>query len=121
MRVLWDRPLVLAWIYAVASAVLGPAVFLGGYVFFTQGVGDYCDAVHGTAAARDSAFRAAQIFQVTGAVVMLAIGVALLVRLWKFRDRLRWYFTAAGVAAVIVMMAGFGFLILVSGPGGQSC
>lgn len=121
MKLLLDRPFVLAWMYVLASVVLGPVIFLGGYIFFTHGVGDYCDAIHGGIAARERAFRSAQIFQVTGAAVMLAIALALLIRLWTHRDRLRWYFSVASGAAVIVMMAGYGLVILASGPGGQTC
>ncbi|AHH15284.1 hypothetical protein NONO_c04710 [Nocardia nova SH22a] len=121
MRLLLDRPYVLAWIYVLASVLLGPVIFLGGYVFFTQGVGDYCDAIHGSVADRDAAFRSAQIFQVTGAGVMVAVGLVLLIRLWTHRARLPWYFSVVSGAAVEVMMAGFVLVILLSGPAGQSC
>ncbi|MEV5652699.1 hypothetical protein AB0L57_30995 [Nocardia sp. NPDC052254] len=96
-------------------------IYLGGYTLFTHGVGDFCDGINGGDAAREEVFRRAQIFQVTGAVVMLAAGLVLLIRLWTHRDRLRWYFTATSGAAIMLMMAAFGLLILASGPGGQSC
>ncbi len=121
VRLLLDRPFVLAWIYALASVILGPVIFLGGYILFTQGAGDFCDGIHGGDAARDRAFLKAQVFQVTGAAVMLAAGLVLLIRLWTHLDRVRWYFSAVTGAVVIAMMAGYGLLILASGPGGQSC
>ncbi|OXR44449.1 hypothetical protein B7C42_03238 [Nocardia cerradoensis] len=121
MRLLLDRPFVLAWMYVLASVVLGPFIFLGGYSFFTQGVGDYCDAVHGDAAARDAAFRAAQTFQITGAAVMLALGLLVLIRLWSRRDINQNLVVAASGLAVVPMMGGFVLIILLSGPGGQSC
>ncbi|MBF5000296.1 hypothetical protein IRT45_24425 [Nocardia sp. BSTN01] len=121
MRLLLDRPFVLAWMYALASVVLGPFIFLGGYSFFTHGVGDYCDPVHGDAAARDAAFRAAQTFQITGAAVMLALGLLVLIRLWSRRDINQNLVVAASGLAVVPMMGGFVLIILLSGPGGQSC
>ncbi|NKY47539.1 hypothetical protein [Nocardia cerradoensis] len=121
MRLLLDRPFVLAWMYVLASVVLGPFIFLGGYSFFTQGVGDYCDPVHGDAAARDAAFRAAQTFQITGAAVMLALGLLVLIRLWSRRDINQNLVVAASGLAVVPMMGGFVLIILLSGPGGQSC
>ncbi len=107
--------------YVLASVVLGPFIFLGGYSFFTQGVGDYCDPVHGDAAARDAAFRAAQTFQITGAAVMLALGLLVLIRLWSRRDINQNLVVAASGLAVVPMMGGFVLIILLSGPGGQSC
>lgn len=121
MRLLLDRPFVLAWMYALASVVLGPFIFLGGYSFFTQGVGDYCDPVHGDAAARDAEFRAAQMFQITGAAVMLALGILVLVRLWSRRRDINRYLVAVSGLAVVLMMGGFILVVLLSGPGGQSC
>ncbi|WP_063006849.1 hypothetical protein [Nocardia kruczakiae] len=122
MKLLLDRPFVLAWMYALASVVLGPFIFLGGYSFFTQGVGDYCDPVHGDAAARDAAFRAAQTFQITGAAVMLALGVLVLFRLWSRRhDINRNLVVVASGLGVVPMMGGFVLVILLSGPAGQSC
>jgi uncharacterized protein (TIGR03382 family) len=121
MKLLLDRPFVLAWMYALASVVLGPFIFLGGYWFFTHGVGDYCDEIHGDAAARDAAFRAAQTFQITGAAVMLALGLLVLIRLWSRRHEINRYLVALSGLAVIFMMGGFVLVVLLSGPGGQSC
>ncbi|PSR68915.1 hypothetical protein C8258_06870 [Nocardia sp. MDA0666] len=121
MRLLLDRPFVLAWMYALASVALGPFIFLGGYLFFTDGVGDYCDEIHGDAAARDAAFRAAQTFQVTGAAVMLALGLLVLIRLWSRRRDINWYLVALSGFAVMIMMGGSVLVVLLSGPGGQSC
>lgn len=121
MRLLLDRPFVLAWMYVLASVVLGPFIFLGGYSFFTHGVGDYCDEIHGDAAARDAAFRAAQTFQITGAAVMLALGLLVLIRLWSRRYDINRYLVALSGLVVIFMMGGFVLVVLLSGPGGQSC
>lgn len=121
MPVSLKHPGVLAWIYVLASVVVGPAVYLGGYSLFTHGVGDYCDAVHGGFAQRDTEFRAAQNFQLTGAGIMLVLGCLVLGRLWSHRRRLRWYFLVPSACMVVVMMLGFLLLVRVSGPSGQSC
>lgn len=118
---LLERPVVLALTYVVGSVLLGPAIFLGGYALFTQGVGDFCDEVHGDPASRDTAFAAARSFQITGACTMLAFGLVLLANLWAHRHRISLVRLALSSAGVLAMMCGFGFLILVSGPAGQGC
>ncbi|MGW4324316.1 hypothetical protein ACWEKR_00330 [Nocardia sp. NPDC004573] len=111
-----ERPVVLAMIYTVGSVLLGPAIYLGGYVLFTQGLMDYCDS-----AARDAAFRAAQGFQIAGAGTMLVVGFAVLADLWAHRHRIsRFRLTSSGVG-ILAIMSGFCFVIFVSGPSGQVC
>ncbi|MFR9768780.1 hypothetical protein [Nocardia sp. SC052] len=111
-----ERPVVLAMIYAVGSILLGPAIYLGGYLLFTDGLMDYCDS-----AAREGAFRAAQGFQIAGASTMLVAGFALLADLSAHRHRIsRLRFLSSG-SGVFAMMCGFGFVIILSGPSGQVC
>jgi hypothetical protein len=111
-----ERPVVLAMIYTVGSVLLGPAIYLGGYVLFTDGLMDYCDS-----AAREGAFRAAQGFQIAGASTMLIAGFALLAGLGADRHRIsRLRLTWSGVG-ILAMMFGFGLVIVMSGPSGQVC
>ncbi|MEU4344178.1 hypothetical protein AB0H00_23450 [Nocardia sp. NPDC023852] len=114
-----ERPVVLALIYVVGSFILGPAIFLGGLLLFAHGVGDYCDAVHGPPASRDAEFRAAQIFQVTGAGIMLTVGLLLLAGLCAHRHRISRLRLISSSFGILAMMSGFGLVILLSGPGGQ--
>ncbi|MEU2035006.1 hypothetical protein [Nocardia amamiensis] len=116
-----ERPVVLAMIYIVGSVLFGPAIYLGGYALFTEGVADYCDAVHGGRVSRDARFTAAQNFQVTGAGAMLACGLVLLAVLWAHRHRISRLRLTLSSSGILAMMCGFGFLIRVSGPSGQSC
>ncbi|MBF6190983.1 hypothetical protein IU475_07290 [Nocardia beijingensis] len=111
-----ERPVVLALIYTVGSVLLGPAIYLGGYLLFTDGLMDYCDS-----AAREEAFRAAQGFQIAGGGVMLVAGCALLADLSAHRRRIsRVRFFSSGFG-ILAMMCGFGLVILLSGPSGQVC
>ncbi|WP_433683907.1 hypothetical protein [Nocardia sp. CA-119907] len=118
---LLERPVVLALTYVVGSVLLGPAIFLGGYALFTGGVGDYCDEVFGAPASRDAAFTAAQGFQITGACTMLAFGLVLLADLWAHHHQISLVRLTVSSCGILAMMCGFGLLILVSGPAGQSC
>lgn len=118
---LLERPVLLAWIYIVGSVVGGPTIYLGGYVLFTRGVGDYCDAVYGDVVSRDAEFAAARSFQITGACAMLALGLLLLVGLWTRRHRIGRIRLVLSGCGILAMMCGFGFLIVVSGPSGQVC
>ncbi len=113
--------MVLTLLYIVASCVFGPAIFWCGLLFFAHGVGDYCDAVHGDTASREAEFRSVQIFQVTGSVVMLAIGVALLADLWVRHRRIGLLRRSASSCGIVAMMCGYVLVILISGPGGQNC
>ncbi|WP_067797685.1 hypothetical protein [Nocardia beijingensis] len=111
-----ERPVVLSMIYTVGSVLLGPAIYLGGYLLFTRGIMDYCEFAPG-----DGGFRAAQGFQITGAGVMLVAGFALLADLSAHRPRIsrvRYFSSGFGVLA---MMCGFGLVIVLSGPSGQVC
>jgi hypothetical protein len=111
-----ERPVLLALVYAFCSVLFGPAIYLGGYLIFTQGLMDYCDS---TASAAE--FDAAQGFQIAGAGTMLGGGCVLLIDLWAHRrriSRIRFVLSSFGI---LVMMIGFVFLILVSGPSGQVC
>ncbi|MFI9538337.1 hypothetical protein ACIG56_34535 [Nocardia fusca] len=120
----------LAVVYTVASIFLGPAIFLGGYAVFTRGGGDYCDASYGGVfsdapstgrALRDAEFRTAQVFQVAGAGIMLAVGLLLLMYLWVYRHRIGWPWRIVSSVGIITMMIGYGLVIAVSGGGGQVC
>lgn len=116
-----ERSVVLALIYLVGSVLVGPAIYLGGYAFFTHGVMDYCDAVHGDKASSEAKFAAAQSFQVTGACTMLAVGLILLAHLGAQHHRISRLRLVSSSCGILVMMCGFGFLIWVSGPAEQSC
>ncbi|MFI6315395.1 hypothetical protein ACIBEK_35245 [Nocardia fusca] len=120
----------LAVVYTFASIFLGPAIFLGGYAFFTRGGGDYCDASYGSVfsdapsagkALRDAEFRTAQVFQVAGAGIMLAVGLLLLTYLWAYRHRIGRPWRIVSSVGIITMMIGYGLVIAVSGGGGQVC
>lgn len=120
-------PLRRALAYTAASVVLGPAVFLLGYVLFTRGGGDFCDLIYRRTdgsfdPARDREFRNAQLFQVIGASVMLLVGGAILAALARDRatssSRIG---SALAAAATVVMMLGYVEVIRQSGPGNQGC
>lgn len=123
-------PVVLAAMYTVASIFLGPGIFLGGYAF-TRGGGDYCDGAYGSGvysdaptagkALRDAEFRTAQVFQVFGAGVMLAVGLLLLTYLWVYRHRIGQLWRAVSSIGILMMMLGYCLVIALSGGGGQSC
>ncbi|WP_218022350.1 hypothetical protein [Nocardia amamiensis] len=106
-------------IYILGSVLFGPAIYLGGYALFTQGVEDYCDPVHGGTASREARFTAAQSFQVTGAVAMLAGGLVLLAVLWAHRHRISRLRLTMSSCGILVMMPLFGVLIQLSGSSGQ--
>ncbi|MFD4353700.1 hypothetical protein ACFWPX_14165 [Nocardia sp. NPDC058518] len=120
----------LAVVYTVASIFLGPAIFLGGYAF-TRGGGDYCDGSYGGGvysdapsvgkALRDAEFRTAQVFQVAGAGIMLAVGLLLLTYLWAYRHRIDRPWRIVSSVGIITMMVGYGLVIAFSGGGGQVC
>lgn len=116
-----ERPVLLALIYVVGSVAFGPAIYLGGYLLFTGGVGDYCDAVHGDPVSRDAKFTAAQSFQITGAGFMSVLGLLLLAALWIHRHRIGLLRRTSSSCGILAMICGFAFLIMVSGPAGQSC
>ncbi len=116
-----ERPVVLALTYVVSSFLFGPAIFLGGYVLFTGGVADFCDAAHGGPASRNAKFTAVESFQVTGAVTMLAGGLVLLANLWARRDKISLLRLTLSSSGILAMMCGFGLVIFLSGPGGQGC
>ncbi|MCC3331145.1 hypothetical protein [Nocardia abscessus] len=72
-------------------------------------------------ALRDAEFKAAQVFQISGTGVMLAVGVLLLAYLWTYRHRIGRTWRAVSSVGILVMMAGNCLVIALSGGGGQGC
>ena len=108
------HPDVPAWLYVAATPLLWPAIVVGGYSM-TRGGGDSCDRSYaGDWATRDAEFRAAQLLMRSGAGVMIAVGLTLLVVLIVRRDRLslRRFVPCAIVTALAT--ASYGFIIVAS-------
>jgi len=119
------NPVNLALIYSVASIFLGPLIFILGYGF-TRGGGDYCDGVYYLADGtidprRITEFNNAQIFQVSGASIMLALGLAIIIYSILSRLKKQSKLNVWAILGVIFMMLGYFLVILMSGKNGQSC
>lgn len=119
------NPTRLTIIYSGTPIFIGPLVFLLGYSF-TRGGGDYCDRVHylpgGSLDPKQIIeFRNAQIFQITGAGVMLLLGLFIITYLFTSSRRRSSRLNTWTVLAVIFAMLGYVFVILSSGKSGQVC
>jgi hypothetical protein len=93
---------------------------------FTRGGGDYCDAVYdlpngGIDPRRAIEFHHEQLFQVTGASFMFAIGLALLAYIFLRAHKKQTKLNIWAVIAVLTMMFGYVVVILSSGSSGQNC
>ncbi|MFD4432722.1 hypothetical protein, partial [Nocardia sp. NPDC058497] len=87
----------------------------------SYGGGVYSDAPRAGKALRDAEFRTAQVFQVAGAGIMLAVGLLLLTYLWAYRHRIGRPWRIVSSVGIITMMIGYGLVIALSGGGGQVC
>ena len=119
------NPAKLAFIYSVLSIILGPLIFMLGFMF-TRGGGDYCDAVYylpdGTLDPRRLAeFHNAQVFQVTSASIMLGLGLAIITCIFIARYRKQVKINVWAILTVLLMMLGYIAVILMSGKSGQNC
>ncbi len=119
------NPAKLAFAYSAASVILGPLIFILGYSF-TRGGGDYCDAVYylpdgGLDPRRITEFHNAQVFQVTGASIMLALGLAIIIYSFVHSHKKEPKVNIWPILAVLFMMLGYVAVILLSGKSGQAC
>ena len=95
-------------------------------VSFTRGGGDYCDGVYYLAnglidARREAEFQNAQIFQVTGAGIMLALGFFIIFSLILHSRKKQNKLNIIAILGITLMMVGYTIVILMSGKGGQNC
>jgi hypothetical protein len=119
------NPAKLAFIYSVASVILGPLIFMLGYSF-TRGGGDYCDAIYFLSDGsldprRITEFHNAQVFQVTGAGIMLGLGITILTYIFIAHYRKQTKINIWAILTVLLMMLGYIAVILMSGKSGQVC
>ena len=122
---IFKNPSRLATSYTIASVFLGPLIYILGYGF-TRGGGDYCDAVYYLPNGmldprRVTEFQNAQLFQVAGASLMLALGLAILVYSFVANRRKQSRINMWAILGVVLMMLGYIAVILLSGKSGQSC
>ncbi|MGH3787091.1 MAG: hypothetical protein ACRDRG_11190 [Pseudonocardiaceae bacterium] len=102
-----------AVVYAITSVILGPVLVLLGYGLFTQGGGDFCDAIYALpdgsfdSVTRDREFRQAHVFQVVGASMMLLIGAGILTTLARHRSAATRSWNLATATVTVVMMLGY--------------
>ncbi|QQS18536.1 hypothetical protein IPL68_00250 [Candidatus Saccharibacteria bacterium] len=114
----------LARIYTISSIFIGPFIILLG-TGFTRGGGDYCDSVYylsdGTIDPRRiTEFNNAQIFQVSGASLMLVLGLGIIIyTIFSIKKASK--INIWPLLGVIIMMFGYILVILSSGKGTQSC
>lgn len=95
---------------------------MGGYALFTTGGGDYCDSSYGlfnaadiaTAGAirRDAEFRTVEIVQAIGGGILFAIGLVILIGLWRARRGLARVRGTVAALAVAAVMAGYAVVAL---------
>lgn len=115
----------LSLVYILSSIFLGPAIFILGYSF-TRGGGDYCDAVYilpngSYDPKRINEFHNAQVFQVTGASIMILLGLSLLTYYLVYSRKHKTKISIWGPVGILVMLLGYTLVIIVSGSGGQNC
>ena len=110
-------PDALLWLYAIASPFVGAALFLTA-TSMTKGGGDFCDRSYSPAESAADATRWQWTITI-GCVVLIAIGVALMVRAVLRRRQMvglrRVRLVAAGILAVVAT-AGLVFLIIAADP-----
>jgi hypothetical protein len=100
------RPIPAALLYILGSILVGPAIYLAGYLI-TPANGDFCDVgVHGSSEQRDRDYTLIHTIQTTGAIAMLLLGALALAYLWYNLRRI-------GVLPMAVLSAGI--LIIASG------
>ncbi|WP_194835726.1 hypothetical protein [Nocardia sp. XZ_19_369] len=109
-----NRPLLPAVIYIVGSVFIGPAIAVAGYVI-TPANGDYCDvSPHGSSGQRDRDYALLEGIQVTGSIIMLAVGLFLLVYAWANHRRINSLSLVLTSTGILVMVAGH-LLVLIAG------
>ncbi|MFW0795088.1 hypothetical protein AAFP30_14850 [Gordonia sp. CPCC 205515] len=116
-RVRSSQPDFWPWVYVVASpflAILAGMVALG----LTKGGGDFCDRSLSVAERASDAARWQWLLS-SVSVVMLCGGVFMIARIILLRhkmDRYRWLRLAASAAAVLVVMLGWVFVLVIGDP-----
>ncbi|WP_282778042.1 hypothetical protein [Nocardia sp. CC201C] len=104
-------PLSIAVIYVLASVFIGPAITLGGYMVAPAN-GDFCDlGAHGSADQRDHDYAVVEGIQIIGSTAMLAVGSLLLIYLWMIPARSHWSVHLLLTTGILVMMAGYLFVL----------
>lgn len=111
--------------YILSSIFLGPAILILGYGL-TRGGGDYCDAVYSLPDGsfdpkRITEFHNAQVFQVTGASIMILLGLFLLAYSLVYSRKRKTKVNIWGFLGTLVMLLGYTLVIVMSGSGGQNC
>ncbi len=122
---LLKSPSKFTYIYSAASIFIGPLVYILGYGF-TRGGGDYCDGIYYLPGGvidpqRITEFQNAQVFQVTGASIMLALGFAIIIYSILHSRKKESKFNVWSILAVLFMMLGYVAVIVMSGKAGQAC
>lgn len=115
----------ISLVYILSSVFLGPIIYILGYSF-TRGGGDYCDGVYHLPGGlvdpkRVTEFHNAQVFQVTGAVIMLTLGLSLLLCSFMGVHKNKPKTNAWVLVGITIMMLGYVLVILMSGKSGQNC
>ncbi|MBL1076498.1 hypothetical protein JK358_19050 [Nocardia sp. 2] len=116
-----NRPALPALLYIVGAIVLGPTIFLAGYLI-TPANGDFCDASpHGSREQRDRDYALIGNIQSIGGAIMLVIGVLVLLHLWINHRRVGWLAAALLTVGILFMACGYSILLSAGLAGTTTC
>ncbi|MEU7144605.1 hypothetical protein ABZ942_34525 [Nocardia sp. NPDC046473] len=115
------RPIPVALLYILGSILLGPTIFLAGYLI-TPANGDFCDVgAHGSRAQRDRDYALIDTIQTTGAIVMLVLGALALAYLCRNVRRIGLLATAVLSAGILFMASGYFLILSAARYGNPTC
>ncbi|WP_330232051.1 hypothetical protein OHA40_05925 [Nocardia sp. NBC_00508] len=103
-----SRPVAAALIYIVSSVLIGPTIYLTGV--YRIRTSDRCVS-HFDPEPRGADVIAAQIFQVTSAGILVAIGIFLLILLSTNHSRIGLLRLVPSSLGVLVMIFGYGITL----------
>ncbi|BDT91787.1 hypothetical protein IFM12275_17630 [Nocardia sputorum] len=115
------RPIPAALLYIFGSILLGPTIFLAGFLI-TPANGDFCDVgVHGSREQRDRDYTLIDTIQTTGAMVMLLLGALALAYLWLNRRRVGPLPVAVLSAGILIIASGYVLILSAAQYGHPTC
>ncbi|MEV0030243.1 hypothetical protein [Nocardia sp. NPDC050793] len=115
------RPIPAALLYILGSILLGPTIFLAGYLI-TPANGDFCDVgVHGSREQRDRDYTLIDTIQTTGAIVMLLLGALALAYLWLNLRRVGPLPMAVLSAGILIIASGYHLILSAAQYGNPTC
>ncbi|MGW4742571.1 hypothetical protein [Nocardia xishanensis] len=115
------RPIPAALLYILGSILLGPTIFLAGYLI-TSANGDFCDvAVHGSREQCDRDYALIHTIQTTGAIVMLLLGALALTYLWHNPRRVGPLPRAVLSTGMLIIASGYLLILSAAQYGNPTC